>query len=156
MSQVDIHAESNRIIGAYVAKQEAKAKASAYDILVEASEAAEAAVRACRPTPIVVGTPTTTFGNKIDETKETWFIEGGVCGFASVVIKPARGKFVALLKKRGIGHAGYYGGYSVSSWEFAPSIRRDQSYERACAAAAGAAKVLQSYGINAYVDSRID
>jgi hypothetical protein len=129
---------------------------TAYDILVEASEAAEAAVRACRPTPIVVGTPTTPFGNKIDETKETWFVEGGVCGYASVVIKPARGKFVAELKKRGIGSAHYYGGYAASSWEFAPSIRRDQSYERACAAAAGAVKVLQSYGINAYVDSRID
>jgi len=156
MTTVDIHAESNRIIGLYVAKQEAKAKASAYDILVEASEAAEQAVKACRPTPMVVGTPTTPFGNVIDETKETWFVEGGVCGFASVVIKPARGKFVAELKKRGIGSAHYYGGYAVSSWEFAPSIRRDQSYERACAAAAGAVKVLQSYGINAYVDSRID
>ena len=129
---------------------------SAYDILVEASEAAEAAVRACRPTPMVVGTPTTFFGNEIDKSKPTYFIEGGVCGFASVVIKPARGKFVAELKKRGIGSAHYYGGYAASSWEFAPSIRRDQSYERACAAAEGAAKVLQSYGINAYVDSRID
>jgi hypothetical protein len=132
-----------------------KAK-SAYDILVEASESAEQAVKACRPTPIVVGSPTTPFGNEIDESKETWFVEGGVCGFASVIIKPARGKFVALLKKRGIGHAGYYGGYSVSSWQFAQSIRQDQSYERACAAAAGAVKVLQSYGINAYVDARID
>ena len=129
---------------------------TAYDILVEASELAEQAVKACRPTPMVVGTPTTFFGNEIDESKPTYFIEGGVCGFASVVIKPARGKFVALLKKRGIGSAHYYGGYAASSWEFAPSIRRDQSYERACAAAEGAAKVLQSYGINAYVDSRID
>ncbi len=129
---------------------------SAYDILVEASESAEASVKACRPTPIVVGTPTTPFGNKIDETKETWFIEGGVCGYASVVIKPARGKFVAELKKRGIGSAHYYGGYAVSSWEFAPSIRRDQSYERAFAAAKGAVEVLEKYGINAYVDSRID
>ena len=129
---------------------------SAYDILVEVSEGAEASVKACRPTPMVVGSATTPFGNVIDETKKTWFVEGGVCGFASVIIKPARGKFVAELKKRKIGHAGYYGGYSVSSWEFAPSIRRDQSYERACAAAAGAVEVLQSYGINAYVDSRID
>jgi hypothetical protein len=156
MTKTDIHAESNRIIGSYVAKQEAIAKASAYDILVEASESAEQAVKACRPTPIVVGTPTTFFGNEIDESKPTYFIEGGVCGFASVVIKPARGKFVALLKKRGIGGAHYYGGYSVSSWEFAPSIRQDQSYERACAAAKGAVEVLKSYGINAYVDSRID
>ena len=129
---------------------------SGYDILVEASEAAEAAVRACRPRPIVVGTPTTFLGNEIDESKPTYFIEGGVCGFASVVIKPARGKFVAELKKRKIGYVSYYGGYAASSWEFAPSIRQDQSFERACAAAAGAVEVLQSYGINAYVESRLD
>ncbi len=129
---------------------------TAYDILVEASEAAEAAVKACRPTPMIVGSPSTPLGNDVDPAQQTWFVEGGVCGFASVVIKPARGKFVAELKKRGIGSAHYYGGYSVSSWEFAPSIRRDQSYERACAASAGAVKVLQSYGITAYVDARID
>jgi hypothetical protein len=129
---------------------------SAYDILVEASESAEASVKACRPTPMVVGTPTTFFGNEIDQSKPTYFIEGGVCGYASVVIKPARGKFVAELKKRGIGSSHYYGGYAVSSWEFAPSIRRDQSYERAFAAAKGAVEVLEKYGINAYVDSRID
>lgn len=132
-----------------------KAKA-AYDIYVEASEAAEAAVRACRPTPMVVGTATTPFGNVIDETKETWFVEGGVCGFASVVIKPARGSLVALLKQRGVGFKSYYGGWDVPSYNFAPSIRRDQSYERACAAAGAAAAVLRSYGINAGVDSRID
>jgi hypothetical protein len=128
---------------------------SAYDILVEASEAAEAAVKACRPTPIVVG-DAIGLSNEIDESKPTYFIEGGVCGFASIVIKPARGKVVAELKKRGLGGAHYYGGYSISSWQLAPSIKRDQSYERACAAAAGAVKVLQSYGINAYVDARID
>jgi hypothetical protein len=128
---------------------------SAYDILVEASEAAEASVKACRPAPIIVG-EAIGLSNEIDETKPTYYIEGGVCGFASVIIKPARGKFVTELKKRKIGGAHYYGGYSVSSWEFAPSIRRDQSYERACAAAKGAVEVLRSYGINAYVDSRID
>lgn len=132
-----------------------KAK-SAYDILVEASESAEQAVKDCRPTPIVVGSPTTPFGNEIDKTKETWFVEGGVCGFASVVIKPARGKIVAELKKRGIGSAHYGGGYSFSSWQLAPSIRRDQSYERAVAAARGAVEVLQKYGVTAYVDARID
>lgn len=129
---------------------------TAYQIYVEASEAAEAAVKACRPTPMIVGSPTTPFGNEIDETKETWFVEGGVCGFASVIIKPARGKFVTLLKSRNVGRKSYYAGYDVSSWEFAPSIRRDQSYERACAAASAAAKVLNSYGIDAYVDARID
>jgi len=94
---------------------------SGYDILVEASEAAEAAVKACRPTPIIVG-DAIGLSNQIDETKPTYFIEGGVCGFASIVIKPARGKVVAELKKRGLGGAHYYGGYSISSWHLAPSI----------------------------------
>ena len=128
---------------------------NAYDILVEASEAAEAAVKACRPAPIIVG-EAIGLSNEIDETKPTYYIEGGVCGFASVVIKPARGNFVAELKKRKIGSAHYGGGYSFSSWQVAPSIRQDQSYERACAAARGAVEVLKSYGINAYIDSRID
>jgi hypothetical protein len=129
---------------------------NAYDILVEASEAAEAAVKACTPQAIIVGSPSTPLGSDVDPNQKTWFIEGGVCGFASVVIKPARGSIVAELKKRKIGSAHYGGGYSFSSWQLAPSIRRDQSYERACAAAKGAVEVLKSYGINAYVDSRID
>ena len=128
---------------------------SAYDILVEASEAAEASVKACRPAPIIVG-EAIGLSNEIDETKPTYYIEGGVCGFASVVIKPARGSLVAELKKRKIGSAHYGGGYSFSSWQVAPSIRYDQSYERAVAAAKGAVEVLKSYGINAYVDARID
>ena len=129
---------------------------SAYDILVEASEAAEAAVKACRPTPIIVGSPSTPLGNDVDPTQQTWFVEGGVCGFAWVVIRPARGTIVAELKKRKIGGAHYGGGYSFSSWQLAPSIRQDQSYERAVAAARGAVEVLKKYGVNAYVDARID
>lgn len=135
--------------------QVAEKTKSAYEILVEASEGAEQAVKDCTPRAIVAGTALG-LSNEIDYSKQTYYIEGGVCGFAYVVIKPARGKFVAELKKRKIGSAHYYGGYSVSSYEFARSIRTDQSYERACAAASGAVEVLQSYGINAYVDSRID
>jgi len=127
----------------------------AYEILVEASEAAEAAVKACTPRAIIVG-DAIGLSNEIDESKPTYYIEGGVCGFASVVIKPARGNIVAELKKRKIGSAHYGGGYSFSSWQVAPSIRRDQSYERAVAAARGAVDVLKKYGVNAYVDARID
>ena len=48
--------------------------------------------------PMVVGTPTELMGNDIDYSKPTYVVEGGVCGFAGVVIKPARGKFVSYLK----------------------------------------------------------
>ena len=49
--------------------------------------------------PMIVGSPTTAFGSDIDYSKKTYVVEGGVCGFAGVVIKPARGKFVAFLKE---------------------------------------------------------
>lgn len=125
-------------------------------IFAEAKRAAEAAVAACVPTPMVVGTPTTPFGNDIDTSKQVYYVSEGVCGFAGVVVRPARGKFVTHCKKYGIGYKHYYGGWHVASWEFAQSIRGSQSYEKACAAAYAACKVLNTHGISATVDSRLD
>ena len=101
-------------------------------------------------TPMVVGTPTTLFGSEIDYSKKTYFVEGGVCGFAGVVIKPARGKFVSYLKSIGIGNKHYYGGYYVSVHEFGQSLTRKEAYADAYA------KVLSEAGMSCYVDSRMD
>jgi len=101
-------------------------------------------------TPMVVGTPTTLFGSEIDYSKKTYFVEGGVCGFAGVVIKPARGKFVSYLKSIGIGNKHYYGGYYVSVREFGQSLTRKEAY------ASAYAKVLSEVGMSCYVDSRMD
>jgi hypothetical protein len=101
-------------------------------------------------TPMVVGTPTTLFGSEIDYSKKTYFVEGGVCGFAGVVIKPARGKFVSYLKSIGIGNKHYYGGYYVSVREFGQSLTRKEAYADAYA------KVLGEAGMSCYVDSRMD
>ena len=100
-------------------------------------------------TPMVVGTPTETFGSEIDYSKKTYFVEGGVCGFAGVVIKPARGKFVSYLNSIGIGHKHYYGGYYVSVHEFGQSLTRKEAY------ASAYAKVLNEAGFKCYVDSRM-
>jgi len=101
-------------------------------------------------TPMIVGSPSTPFGSDIDYSKKTYFVEGGVCGFAGVVIKPARGKFVSYLKSIGIGHKHYYGGWYVSVHEFGQSLTRKEAY-------AGAyAKVLSEAGFKCYVDSRMD
>ena len=56
-------------------------------------------------------------GNDIDYSKPTYVVNDGVCGFAGVVIKPARGKFVSYLKSIGKGHKHYYGGWYVSRSE---------------------------------------
>ena len=106
--------------------------------------------RGSTPTPMIVGSPSTPFGSDIDYSKPTHFVESGVCGFAGVVIKPARGKFVSYLKGLGMGHKHYYGGYYVPVSEFGQSLERKEAYARAYA------KVLSEEGMNCYVDSRMD
>ena len=101
-------------------------------------------------TPMVVGTPTELMGNEIDYSKKTYVVEGGVCGFAGVVIKPARGKFVSYLKSIGKGNKHYYGGWYVSVREFGQSLARKEAYADAFAS------VLKEVGMRVYVDSRMD
>ena len=101
-------------------------------------------------TPMVVGSPSTPFGSDIDYSKKTYFVEDGACGFAGVVIKPARGKFVSYLKSLGMGHKHYYGGWYVSVREFNQSLTRKEAYANAYA------KVLSEVGMRCYVDSRMD
>ncbi len=101
-------------------------------------------------TPMVVGTPTELFGNEIDWDKSTYHVSDGVCGFAGVVIKPARGKFVSYLKSLGMGYKHYYGGWYVSVREFGQSMTRKEAYAEAFA------KVLTEEGMSCYVDSRMD
>lgn len=132
---------------------------STITIFTEASEAARAAWEAATPRPIIVGESKALFGpdsNSIDYTKPTYYVADGVCGFAWVRIRPARGPMVTWLKKQGIGHKGYRGGWEVSSYEFGGVGRSSQSYERAYAAARAAAKVFEFYGITAHADGRLD
>ena len=125
-------------------------------IFAECVAAAEAAVAACTPRPMIVGSPSHPLGNDIDPTQPVYYIEDGMCGFGYVTVKPARGAFVKMLQKQGIGYKGYYGGWQMSARVFAPSLSRSQSYEKARAAAAAAAKVLNRYCISAYAEARLD
>ena len=100
--------------------------------------------------PMIVGSPSTPLGNDIDYSKKTNFVEGGVCGFAGVVIKPARGKFVSYLKRLDKGYKHYYGGYYVPVREFGQSLTRKEAYAEAFA------KVLSEEGMRCYVDIRMD
>lgn len=129
--------------------------ANAYDIFVEAFEAGRQAAESAIPTAMVVGTAKSILSDQIDQTKQTWVVSEGMCGFAYVTIRPARGPMVTLLKARGIGWRGHYGGWQCSATDFG-SPRSSQSYERAMAAADAAAGVLTKYGITAYADGRLD
>ena len=105
----------------------------------------------CSPTPMVVGTPTTPLGNDIDYSKDTYYVSDGVCGFAWVNIKPARGGFVKYLKENDIGRKdSYYGGYTVWVSGFGQSLARKEAYARAFA------KHLEQNGVTAIAMSRMD
>ena len=122
-----------------------------HTIYSEAHSKGIAAGNACTPTPMVVGEPTTPLGNDIDYSKDTFYVSDGVCGFAWVNIKPARGKFVTWMKKNNVGRKdNYYGGWTVWVSDFGQSIARKENYARAFA------KVLGDYGITAYSMSRLD
>ena len=102
------------------------------------------------PTPMVVGSPSTPFGSDIDWNKSTYHVSDGVCGFAGVVIKPARGKFVSFLKSKDLGWKHYYGGFYMTCREFGQSLARKEAYCEAFV------KVLGEAGMRCYVDSRMD
>ena len=81
------------------------------------------------------------------------------CGFASVSIHPARGKFVSFLKKQGIGDNGYRGGYRISYYDIMPQdhrYRHTQSLDIKEVATEAFRDELRKYGMTVYADSRAD
>lgn len=117
----------------------------------KAMAAGRAAAEAKVPTPMVVGTPTTPLGNDIDRNKPTYYVAGGVCGFAWVNVRPGNCSFARWLSKNGIGHKGYYGG-----WEVSAGLVGGQSMEIKEAWAGAFAAVLRDEGIDAFAQSRMD
>lgn len=108
-------------------------------LFAKAHKAGMDAGQAVNPTPMVVQG-----GGK------SYFVGEGVCGFASIVIKPARGKFVKWLKENKRAYKHYYGGIAIFVGEFGQSLARKEAY------ASAFVQVLKDSGINAYVDSRMD
>lgn len=119
------------------------------ELYTAAATAAVQAANACTPTPMGLYDADPLTGARRGPVQ---VVSEGPCGFAYVIIKPARGAFVKYLKDQKLGHKGYYGGYKVSMSHLSSS----QSYERAVAAARAFAKVLQDNGVKCYTDSRLD
>lgn len=120
-------------------------------ILNEAHIAGMAAGEDKIPTPMVVAQHEDVLDDN-SPIKQSWFVPQGVCGFASVITSEhGNSKFVKYLKSIGEGDKYYYGGYYVK-WvrEFG------QSYEKKVDYAKAFADVLNSYGIKAAIESRLD
>ena len=81
------------------------------------------------------------------------------CGFANVSIHPAKGRFVNILKKAGIGSKGYRGGYRISYYDIMPQdhrYRHTQSLDIKEVATEAFRDELRKYGMTVYADSRAD
>ena len=115
----------------------------------EAHAAGNAAVSSAQIAPMIV----TGRANPLDDNSkitEQYFVEDGVCGFASVVIKPANSRFANYVKQTRRTHKNYYGGLAMPISEFNQSLQRKEAYAEAFC------RVIRAAGIDAHVDSRMD
>jgi hypothetical protein len=118
-------------------------------IYIQAHDAGNNAVTQTTVTPMIV----TQTANPLDDSSavvNAWIVNDGVCGFASVIIKPANSKFAKFLVANQLARKHYAGGVSMSIRDFNQSLTKKEAY------AYGFAKVLNDNGITAYVDSRMD
>ena len=119
-------------------------------IFAQALTAGKAAGNAVKPTPMVVGTPTTFLGSDIDYSKRTYYASEGACGFAWVVIRPGNSSLARRAVKLGLGRKAYGGGVSIWVGDHGQSVDRNENH------AAAYAEVLRGHGVNAYSQSRLD
>ena len=89
------------------------------------------------------------YGNAIANTPT--FQMQGLCGFASINVKPSSSKLGSWLKANGLARKdSYLGGLTIRVGAFGQCFEQKESYAYAFA------KVLQENGIRAYADSRLD
>lgn len=122
----------------------------------EAHDAGVTAMNACRPNPMVVSEYANPLygllpGQNPGETKNRWVVNDGACGFAWISVYPGTSSFARWLVKYNRARRNY-GETGVRIWvsEGRQSIELKEAYAEAFA------KVLQSYGIDAYAGSRLD
>lgn len=117
---------------------------------------AEAASRDARPVPMIVGNAIG-LSDRIDPNGPIYYVPGGVCGFAGVIIRDGRSGFARYCRTNGIGHRHYYGGHYVPAHpEWCQGSALVQSLAIAEAYARRMAEVLRAHGVTCYVDSRMD
>jgi hypothetical protein len=122
-----------------------------------ADAAGRAAAEACVPTPMVVGTPRDMLGSLMGgdgggfrEDEPTYFVSGGICGTAYVLIRPGTSPMARFVKKHRGGWKGHYGGTQFTVRGYGQSFERSMAYAQAYAG------VLYDAGIKAYTDSWVN
>lgn len=81
---------------------------------------------------------------------QKWVIDDGPCGFAWVVIRPAKCEFARYMRERGLAHKHESPGVMYWIGDFNQSMQKKEAY------ASAFAKTLKEKGIEAYSASRMD
>lgn len=114
-----------------------------------ADAAGKAAAQAAKPTPMVVGEPTSPFGNKIDYAKPVYYVADGVCGFAWVSFA-GNTAFGRWARKAGLAKPAYPKGLQIWVRDYGQSMQLKEAYAEAFAAE------LRKAGVDAWAGSRMD
>lgn len=132
----------------------AAAKVNPSSALYAKARAAGMAAAAARvPTPMVVVRHANPLDDNSPVVKRYEPVMDGVCGFAWIKCRPARGPFFAYCKAEGLGRKDYDGGWSIWVSDFNQSMERKEAYAYAFA------EVLNESpeaGVTAYGQSRMD
>jgi hypothetical protein len=115
----------------------------------EAHAAGMAAVEKLTVVPMIVQDHANPLDDNSPVTKE-YFVADGVCGFASIVVRPGTCSFAKWLTKNELAGPHYYGGVSIPVHYFNQSLQRKETYAHAFA------EVLNKHGIKSRADSRMD
>jgi len=120
-------------------------------LYASADAAGKAAADACVPVPMIVREHANPFDNRSPVVKQYAPVMGGVCGFASIGIKPANSAFAKYLVAEKIGRKdSYAGGIRIPVFAYGQSMAKKEAYAYAFA------EVLRAAGIRAYGESRMD
>ena len=133
-------------------------RAQAAALIAKAEQAAKAAFEAATPTPMIVGQPKDLMGSLmggdgggLDYSQRTYFVAGGVCGFAWVNIKGTT-SFARHAKALAGARKSYYGGLDIRP----QAMGMSQSYEAKMDACQAYAEILREGGVQAFADGRLD
>jgi hypothetical protein len=99
-----------------------------HSIYQEAHYKGNTAVEITTVTPMVVQQRANPLNDDSELIRE-YYVSDGVCGFASVNVKPANCKFAKFLVANGLGRKAYNGGVSMSVRDFNQSLTKKEAYE---------------------------
>lgn len=115
-----------------------------------AHKAGMSAMGYCQPTPMIVQQ----HRNMLDDSSpvvKSYYVGGGVCGFAWVSLRPGTGAFARWARVQGYAKTDSYAG-GLMFWV----KEGGQSYERKMSYGAAFAEVLCAAGLKASVKGRLD